>query len=99
MFEFWYGRSSRFSNTQRISPDVKDFEKIKFNKFELINANNWQVNINSKVQIQINKVSTTVNPLLRSGKKSQIDTGQLFEMLLTRNRMIAMQMQGLILAS
>jgi len=80
------------------TPDAEDFEKIKFNEFQLINANNRQVNINDKVHDQINRISTTVYRLLRSAKESQIDTGYLFEMLLTRNRMIAMELQNVMLA-
>jgi len=80
------------------TPDAEDFEKIKFNEFQLIDANNRQLNINTKVQDQINKISTTVNQLLRSAKESQIDTGHLFEMLLARNRMMVMELQNLMLA-
>jgi len=56
------------------------------------------VNINNTVQDQINRISTTVNQLLRSAKEYQIDTGHLYEMLLTRNRIIAMELQNVMLA-
>jgi len=80
------------------TPDAEDFEKIKFNEFQLINANNRQININSKVQDQINNITSTVNQLLRSAKGTQVDTGHLYEMLLSRNRMISMELQNLLLA-
>jgi len=43
------------------TPDAKDFEKIKLNEFQLINANNRQISINNKVQDQKNNISATAN--------------------------------------
>jgi len=80
------------------TPDAEDFEKIKLNEFQLINANNRQISINNKVQDQINNISPTVNQLLRSAKEAQIDSGHLYEMLLSRNRMLTMELQNLLLA-
>jgi len=78
------------------TPDAEDFEKIKPDEFQLINANNRQISINNKVQDQINNISPTVNQLLRSAKEAQIDSGHLYEMLLSRNRMLIMELQNLL---
>jgi len=80
------------------TPDAEDFEKIKLYEFQLINANNSQININNKVQDQINNIFATVNQLLRSAKGAKIDSGHLYEMLLSRNRMLTMELQNLLLA-
>jgi len=80
------------------TPDAEDFEKIKLNEFQFFNANNRQISINNKVQDQINNISATVNQLLRSAKGAQIDSGHLYDMLLSRNGMLTMELQNLLLA-
>lgn len=64
----------------------------------MVNSNNRQVAINTKVQEQINQLTSTVNTILKAAKKSQVDSGNLFETLLARNRMLLMEMQNLMLA-
>lgn len=80
------------------TPDASDFEQIRFTELQLVNSNNRQVAINTKVQEQINQLTSTVNTILKAAKKSQVDSGHLYETLLARNRMLLMEMQNLMLA-
>jgi len=61
----------------------------------VIDSNNRQIEINNRIQGQINKLTETVNQILKTTKSSQIDTGHLYETLLSRNRMIMMELQNL----
>lgn len=54
--------------------------------------------INTRVQNQINQLTVTVNSILKAAKGSQVDTGHLYETLLSRNRMLMMELQNLMLA-
>lgn len=64
----------------------------------MIDANNRQIEINTKVQDQINQLTYTVDVILKTAKGSQIDTNHLYETLLARNRMLMMELQNLMLA-
>lgn len=79
------------------TPDFDDFEKLKLNQDQLIQSNNRQIEINTKIQIQISKLTDALNAIL-SNRKEQIDTGNLFEVLLSRNRMIIIELQNLLLS-
>jgi len=79
------------------TPDAEDFEKIRFTEARLINAHNSQIEINTKTQDRIDELTYTVNQLLKMSKNTEIDTGHLYEMLLTRNRIIVMELQNLML--
>lgn len=80
------------------TPDADDFENLRVNQKQLIDSNNRQIEINTKIQIQIEKLTNTINTILMETKKHQIDTENLFEVLLARNRMILMELQNLILS-
>jgi len=47
------------------TPDVKDLEKIKFTEAWLIDAHNSQIEINTRTQVRINELTTTVNQILK----------------------------------
>lgn len=80
------------------TPDAGDLERTRFTEMQLINSNNRQIEINTRVQVQINKLTSTVNQILKVTQNSQIDTGHLYETLLARNRMLSMELQNLMLA-
>lgn len=54
--------------------------------------------INTRTQEQINALTSTVNELLKEAKKEKIDTAHLFEILLTRNRIMITEIQNIMLA-
>jgi len=81
------------------TPDAEDFENIKFTEARLIDAHKSQIEINTKTQVRINELTDTVNQLLKISKDKQIDTGHLYEMLLTRNRIIVMEHRTFCLQS
>lgn len=80
------------------TPDFDDFEQLKFRQTELIESNNRQIIINTKSQEEINKLTETVNSILESAKSKELDSAHLYEVLLTRNRMLTTEIQNLILA-
>lgn len=80
------------------TPDARDLERSRFTETQLINAHNRQVEINNRVQSQINQLTVTVNTILKAAKDSQIDSGHLYETLLARDRMLMMELQNLMLA-
>jgi hypothetical protein len=80
------------------TPDASDLQKSRVVEARLIDANNRQIEINTKIQSQINKLTATVNLILKAAKASQIDSGHLYETLLARNRMLMMELQNLMLA-
>jgi len=73
-------------------------EKSRALEARLIDANNRQIEINTKFQSQINKLTAAVNLILKTAIKSQINTGHLYETLRARNRMVIMELQNLMLA-
>lgn len=79
------------------TPDAEDFEKVKFTEARLVDAHNSQIEINTKTQVRINELTDTINKLLKISKSAQIDTGHLYETLSTRNRIIVMELQNLML--
>lgn len=80
------------------TPDADDFENLRLNQKQLIDSNNRQIEINTKLQIKIETLTNAINTIIKNTKKEQIDTGNLFEILLARNRMILMDLQNLILS-
>jgi len=74
------------------TPDAGDLERIKFTETQLINSNNRQIEINTRIQSKINELTSTVNQILKVAKSSQVDTGHLYETLLSRNRMLTMEL-------
>ncbi|XP_032583272.1 uncharacterized protein LOC6619341 [Drosophila sechellia] len=56
------------------TPDAGDLEKSR-----VLEANNRQIEINTKIQSQINKLTATANLILKTAKESQIDTVHLYE--------------------
>lgn len=61
------------------TPDSSDIEKSRVLEARLIDANNRQIEINTKIQSRINKLTATVNLILKTAKESQIDTSHLYE--------------------
>lgn len=80
------------------TPDADDFENIKVVEKQLVDSNNRQIDINTKTQIQIEKLTNAVNSILTKTKKEQINTVTLFEIVMARNRMIIMELENLILS-
>jgi len=79
------------------TPDASDFLKIKMTEAQLVDSNSRQININSETQIQINKLTDTVNRIIKARNNDLVDTPHLYEALLARNRMLATEIQNLIL--
>lgn len=77
------------------TPDSDDLENLKFTQKELVESENRQVTINTKMQEQINKLTDTVNLIT---KTKQIDTEHLYETLLSRNRIIISELETLMLS-
>jgi len=63
------------------TPDF-DWEQIKFRQLQLIQAENDQIDINSKNQTQFNFLSQQVNSISKSDK---IDSDHLNETVLSKN--------------
>lgn len=80
------------------TPDFDDFENVKFKQRELIESENRQILVNTKTQAQINKLTETVNVIIKNSKIQQIDTGHLYETLLARNRIIISELETLMLS-
>lgn len=78
------------------TPDFDDFEKIKFRKQQFIDSNNRQMILNTRTQEEINKLTETVNVIVRSANDRQVDTGHLYETLLSRYRIAISEIETLI---
>lgn len=70
--------TSDFSNWQPLTIQQKD----------LVNSERHQVEINTKTQLQINRITDTLNTVIKTIKHTEIDTEHLFEILLSRTKMI-----------
>lgn len=80
------------------TPDYDDFNEVRGKQDELISANNRQVVINTELQSQINNLTNTVNVLLKNTRTSEIDSGHLYDLLLTRNRAIIRELDSIALS-
>ena len=78
------------------TPDFDDFENLKNNQIRLIDSNNRQIKINTKLQIQIAELTNSINTIITNTKKEQIDSVNFFEIITTRNRMVIIELQNLI---
>jgi len=79
------------------TPDADDLSRINNNQASIIEANNRQVVINTETQKHINLLTDTVNRILKEKKGGLVDSGHLFERLLTRNRMLISEIQNCML--
>lgn len=77
--------------------DADDFEK-RLNQKQLTESDNRQIHMNTKIQIQIEKLTNAINTIFMNPKKEQLDNMKLFEMLFTRNRIILTELQNLMLS-
>lgn len=80
------------------TPDADDLLQTRLTEQELIRANNRQIMINSRTQKQINSLTSTVNQILKVKKKEEIDSANLYETLLARNRILTLELQNLMIA-
>lgn len=78
------------------TPDHDDFDKITNTVEQLIDSQDRQFTINTEVQKEINSLTTTVNKILKVEKQREIDTGNLYDILLARNRAIITELDNLI---
>jgi len=79
------------------TPDAADFLKIRITEAQLVESNSRQIAINSETQKQINKLTDTINNIIKARKNDLVDTPHLSEALLARNRMLSTEIQHLIL--
>jgi len=79
------------------TPDAADFLKIRITEAQLVESNSRQIAINSETQKQINKLTDTINNIIKARKNDLVDTPHLFKALLVRNRMLSTEIQNLIL--
>lgn len=80
------------------TPDFDDFQGIKFHQNQLIESHNRQTEINTKINQQMQKITTAINSLISANKLNEIDSEKLYETLLARNRIIITNLQNLILS-
>ena len=81
------------------TPDFEDFEKAKFKQEQLIESNNRQIDINTKINEQLRILTDTVNTIIKSEHdKRKINTEHLYETLLARNRISIITLENLILS-
>lgn len=78
------------------TPDHGDFERITNTAEQLITSQDRQFTINTEVQKEINSLTIMVNKILKSEKQREIDTGNLYDILLARNRAVIMELENLI---
>uniref|UniRef100_A0A0K8TYI4 Retrovirus-related Env polyprotein from transposon gypsy n=1 Tax=Bactrocera latifrons TaxID=174628 RepID=A0A0K8TYI4_BACLA len=60
------------------TPDFDDFVNLKFRQQELVDSERHQVEINTRIQEKINKLTETVHHIIKNSKAGQIDTGHLY---------------------
>lgn len=63
-----------------------------------VDAHNRQIEINTITHVRINELTNTVNQRLKALISAQVNTGHLYEMLRTRNRIMVMKLQNLMKA-
>lgn len=81
------------------TPDFDDFEKSKFRQEQLIESNNRQIDINTKINEQLQILTNTVNSILKSEhNRNALNTEHLYETLLARNRISIINLENLILS-
>ena len=80
-----------------VTPDATDFFKIRLTEAQLVESNSRQIVINSETQKQTNKLTDTINKIIKARKSDLVDAPHLYEALLARNRMLTTEIQNLIL--
>lgn len=80
------------------TPDYDDFTEVRSKQDELVTASNAQIIINTDMQSQINKLTTTVNTLVSKTKATEIDSGYLYSLLGERNRAVLRELDNLALS-
>ena len=70
----------------------------KFRQEQLIEANNRQVEINTKIISQLKNLTATIKTIVDVTNKINVDTEKLYETLLARNRIAIMSIENLILS-
>jgi len=75
------------------TPDFEDWKQIKFRQLQLIQAENNQIDINSKIQTQFNLLFQQVNSISMSHK---IDFDHLYETVLAKNRAVITELENLM---
>lgn len=77
------------------NPDFDDWEQIRFKQQELVEAESRQIEINTGFKERMDELVGSINSVYRS---NAIDTEHLYEIILTKNRMVAADLQNLIMA-
>ena len=87
------------------TPDFDDFQSTKFRQEQLIEANNRQVEINTKIISQLQNLTATINGIVDVTNKINVDTEKLYlyiiilyETLLARNRIAVISIENRILS-
>ena len=80
------------------TPDFDDFEETKFNQKQLMEQNDKQVEINSRINSQLQKLTLTINSVINTVNRNHIDTDKLYETILARNRISIINLNNLILS-
>lgn len=66
------------------TPDYAKLERTRLTEAQLINASISQIDIKTRKREQLNRLSDTVNKLLKGKEPEHIDIGHLYETLLNR---------------
>lgn len=61
------------------TPDASDLENIRITEAKLVQSNNRQISINTKIQGQFNTLTDTLNKILSMERKEHINTAHLYE--------------------
>jgi len=76
------------------TPDFDDWEHIKIRQEQLIEEENRQIGIISKIQEQLNTVTESLNKIYKS---DETDGKYLYETILAENRTIITDLENLLL--
>jgi len=77
--------------------DASDLEMVKMSESRLIESNNSQVIINTQTQDKINKLTDSVNKIIKAKQNNIVDTSHLYDVLLARSRILITEIQNVML--
>ncbi|CAD7093111.1 unnamed protein product [Hermetia illucens] len=78
------------------APDFDDFNEVKTKEEALIEANGHQLVKNTELQVKVNVLSDRINKPLTIQQNTDIDSGLVVDIILSRNRVITTDLGNII---